>query len=72
MSFAKTSPRLALPKSSRRCSDVSAEIAEMKLLVEDISPNGKRGQTALPAGPAASTPEMQRQNRSRRAMTMGG
>ena len=36
------------------------EIAEMKLLIEDISRNGNRGQIALPATAAEITPEMQR------------
>jgi hypothetical protein len=36
------------------------EIAEMKLLIEDISRNGNREQVDLPATTAAITPEMQR------------
>ena len=39
------------------------EIAEMKLLIEDIARNGERGSTPLPARPAALTPEMERQAR---------
>lgn len=35
------------------------EIAEMKLLLEDISSNGERGTTPLPARPAEVTPEME-------------
>jgi hypothetical protein len=35
------------------------EIAEMKLLVEDIERNGKRGTRRLPARSAEVTPEMQ-------------
>lgn len=34
------------------------EIAEMKLLLEDIDRNGERGSQALPAGPATLNPEM--------------
>jgi hypothetical protein len=34
------------------------EIAEMKLLIDDISKNGDRGQAVLPARTAALTPEM--------------
>jgi hypothetical protein len=34
------------------------EIATMKLLIEDISRNGERGTSALPARPAAITPDM--------------
>jgi hypothetical protein len=34
------------------------EIAEMKLLIEDIQRNGKRGGTTLPARSADLTPEM--------------
>jgi len=37
------------------------EIAEMKLLIEDIGNNGKRGTTVLPAQSAQMTPEIQRQ-----------
>ena len=36
------------------------EIAEMKLLIEDIERNGPRGTTELPPRPAALTPEMGR------------
>src|SRR5690606_7581001 len=39
------------------------EIAEMKLLLEDIERNGERGQTELPARPATLTPEMEREAR---------
>lgn len=35
------------------------EIAEMKLLIEDISRNGERGTTQLPARPAEVTPDME-------------
>ena len=35
------------------------EIAEMKLLIEDITRNGPRGTTELPARPAVLTPEME-------------
>ena len=35
------------------------EIAEMKLLLEDIERNGERGQVELPAGPATLTPELE-------------
>ncbi len=34
------------------------EIAEMKLLLEDIERNGRRGEAALPARPATVTPDM--------------
>lgn len=34
------------------------EIAEMKLLLEDLERNGKRGSEVLPAAPAVVTPEM--------------
>ena len=34
------------------------EIAEMKLLLEDIDRNGERGSEALPARPATLTPDM--------------
>jgi len=34
------------------------EIAEMKLLIDDIARNGERGTTKLPARPAVVTPEM--------------
>lgn len=36
------------------------EIAEMKLLLDDIAENGRRGTTPLPAASTAITPEMQR------------
>ena len=36
------------------------EIAEMKLLLEDIEENGERGTTALPPGSTEITPEMER------------
>ena len=39
------------------------EIAEMKLLLQDIERNGKRGTTALPPRSAELTPEMERQAR---------
>jgi hypothetical protein len=39
------------------------EIAEMKLLIEDIERNGKRGTTELPARSAELTPEMAREAR---------
>ncbi|MGE3542100.1 MAG: DUF305 domain-containing protein [Candidatus Tectimicrobiota bacterium] len=39
------------------------EIAEMKLLIDDIARNGKRGTTALPARSAEVTPEMERKIR---------
>ena len=35
------------------------EIREMKLLIEDIKRNGRRGDTALPARPAVVTPDME-------------
>ena len=35
------------------------EIAEMKLLIEDIGRNGERGQVELPARPAILTPQME-------------
>jgi hypothetical protein len=35
------------------------EIAQMKLLIEDIGRNGERGETELPARPATITPEME-------------
>jgi uncharacterized protein (DUF305 family) len=35
------------------------EIREMKLLIEDISRNGPRGRTPLPARPAVVTPDME-------------
>jgi len=35
------------------------EIAEMKLLIDDIARNGQRGRAKLPARPAEVTPEMQ-------------
>jgi hypothetical protein len=35
------------------------EIAEMKLLLEDIDANGRRGEAKLPARPADVTPEME-------------
>src|SRR5690606_21275116 len=34
------------------------EIAEMKILLEDIATNGERGERPLPAIPAVVTPEM--------------
>ncbi len=34
------------------------EIAQMKLLIEDIQKSGERGQASLPARPAEVTPEM--------------
>ena len=34
------------------------EIAEMKLLLEDLERNGRRGSEVLPAAPAVVTPEM--------------
>ncbi|MFN2646040.1 MAG: DUF305 domain-containing protein [Burkholderiales bacterium] len=36
------------------------EIAEMKLLIDDIARSGKRGTTELPARPAEVTPDMER------------
>jgi FlaA1/EpsC-like NDP-sugar epimerase len=39
------------------------EIAEMKLLIEDIARNGERGSTELPARTAELTPEMEREAR---------
>lgn len=36
------------------------EIAEMKLLIDDISRNGERGQAALPPRSTELTPEMER------------
>lgn len=39
------------------------EIAEMKLLIEDIDRNGERGATDLPPRPAELTPEMEREAR---------
>ena len=39
------------------------EIAEMKLLLEDIERNGERGTTELPARSAELTPEMEREAR---------
>jgi DUF305 family protein family protein len=39
------------------------EIAEMKLLIEDISRNGERGTTRLPARSADVTPEMEQKIR---------
>lgn len=35
------------------------EIAEMKLLIEDIERNGERGTTEFPARPAVITPDME-------------
>ena len=35
------------------------EIAEMKLLIDDIARNGPRGSTTLPARPAVVTPDME-------------
>jgi hypothetical protein len=35
------------------------EIREMKLLIEDIERNGRRGDTAIPARPAVVTPDME-------------
>ena len=35
------------------------EIREMKLLIEDIERNGRRGSTTLPARPAVVTPDME-------------
>jgi hypothetical protein len=35
------------------------EIAEMKMLIEDIRNNGERGESALPARSAAVTPQME-------------
>ena len=34
------------------------EIREMKLLIDDIEENGRRGETVLPARPAVVTPDM--------------
>jgi len=39
------------------------EIAEMKLLIQDIESKGKRGNTVLPARSTELTPEMERQIR---------
>ena len=39
------------------------EIAEMKLLIEDIDRNGERGKTELPARSTEITPEMERKVR---------
>ena len=39
------------------------EIAEMKLLIDDIHRNGKRGKVNLPAIPAVVTPDMEREIR---------
>lgn len=39
------------------------EIAEMKLLLDDIARHGERGTTPLPARSAELTPEMQRRSR---------
>ncbi|WP_247889870.1 DUF305 domain-containing protein [Azospirillum brasilense] len=39
------------------------EIAEMKLLIDDIGNNGKRGSQPLPARPAQVTPDMEQQIR---------
>lgn len=39
------------------------EIAEMKLLIDDIARNGERGKAELPARSATMTPEMERQAR---------
>ena len=39
------------------------EIAEMKLLIEDIERNGERGTTKLPPRSAELTPEMEREAR---------
>ncbi len=39
------------------------EIAEMKLLIQDIESKGKRGSTVLPARSTELTPEMERQIR---------
>lgn len=39
------------------------EIAEMKLLIDDIARNGERGTTKLPARSAEVTPEMERKAR---------
>ncbi len=39
------------------------EIAEMKMLIDDIGRNGERGTTALPPGSAQLTPEMEREAR---------
>lgn len=39
------------------------EIAEMKLLIEDIDRNGERGSSELPPRPATLTPEMEREAR---------
>jgi hypothetical protein len=36
------------------------EIAEMKMLIEDISRNGERGKVKLPARSTEVTPEMER------------
>lgn len=37
------------------------EIAEMKLLLDDIATNGERGQTALPPRSTEITPAMERE-----------
>ena len=37
------------------------EIAEMKLLIQDLKRNGSRGSAALPARAARLTPEMERE-----------
>ena len=39
------------------------EIAEMKLLIDDIERNGERGSSELPARPATRTREMEREVR---------
>ena len=39
------------------------EIAEMKLLIEDIAQNGEQGSSDLPPRPAELTPEMEREAR---------
>ena len=39
------------------------EIAEMKLLIQDIERNGERGNTVLPARSTEPTPELERHRR---------
>jgi len=51
------------PRVSKLADEIIAsqvrEIAEMKLLIEDIDRNGERGEAELPARPATVTPDME-------------
>lgn len=57
--------RISDPRVRKLADDIIAsqmrEIAEMKLLIEDIQQHGERGKVILPAAPAVVTPDMERE-----------